>query len=262
MTGGAAGIRRQIAELRMLVAQARRTHRRDHQSGRGFRRLGRAGERPRPRSLAARRASEQRCPPRSSGLPAKRQVDHRRAQGEQLVRQGGMAIIVSPSLRQSSLLFRKLHQLLVTGGESVPARDGDRTRDSRRRCRALPAGRPARHAARLEPALADDLAADRRRGGAGARVDVVGDLTDARRGTDSPPGALEHASRCFRRVSSCDGQAAKLIGGGSSSGRRIAAASRRPSSPASASGSAMRCFGKSITASSSPRLARYFPPKS
>ena len=35
-----------------------------------------------------------------------------------IVRQGGMAITVSPSLRQSSLLFRKLLHLLVTGGES------------------------------------------------------------------------------------------------------------------------------------------------
>ncbi len=34
-----------------------------------------------------------------------------------IVRQGGMPITVSPSLRQSSLLFRKLHHLLVTGGE-------------------------------------------------------------------------------------------------------------------------------------------------
>jgi hypothetical protein len=35
-----------------------------------------------------------------------------------LVRRGGLAVVVAPSLRQSSLIFRKLNQLLVTGGET------------------------------------------------------------------------------------------------------------------------------------------------
>jgi hypothetical protein len=35
-----------------------------------------------------------------------------------LVRRGGLAVVVSPSLRQSSLLFRKIHTLLVAGGET------------------------------------------------------------------------------------------------------------------------------------------------
>jgi hypothetical protein len=34
-----------------------------------------------------------------------------------LVRRGGMAVVVAPSLRQSSLLFRTLNRLLVAGGE-------------------------------------------------------------------------------------------------------------------------------------------------
>jgi hypothetical protein len=35
-----------------------------------------------------------------------------------LVRRGGMAVVVAPSLRQSSLLFRTLNRLLIAGGES------------------------------------------------------------------------------------------------------------------------------------------------
>ena len=123
-----------------------------------------------------------------------------------IVRQGGMAITVSPSLRQSSLLFRKLHQLLVTGGESF-------RRETQTELETvgggvalcLPGDRPdmLRGLSLRWPTtsllIVDEAARVR-------EIDVVGDLTDARRGTDSPASALEHASRCFRRVSSCDGQ--------------------------------------------------------
>ena len=119
MTGGASGVRRQIAELRMLVAQAAAA---------------------RTAETIDQDADSVRWAERVSGLvldPWQRDVllsnDARLAllacrqsgkstivalMASNIVRQGGMAITVSPSLRQSSLLFRKLHHLLVTGGES------------------------------------------------------------------------------------------------------------------------------------------------
>ena len=36
-----------------------------------------------------------------------------------LVRRGGLAVVVAPSLRQSGLLFRKLNRLLLAGGEKL-----------------------------------------------------------------------------------------------------------------------------------------------
>ena len=44
------------------------------------------------------------------------------------VLQGGLAVVVSPSLRQSGFLFRKLARHLVASEASLPARDHDRGR--------------------------------------------------------------------------------------------------------------------------------------
>ena len=42
------------------------------------------------------------------------------------VLQGGLAVVVSPSLRQSGFLFRKLTRHLVASEASFPARDAHR----------------------------------------------------------------------------------------------------------------------------------------
>ena len=170
-----------------------------------------------PRSLAARRAPRRRSAPRHPVLPAERQVDHRRAQGRRPRpprRHGGrrraVAAPVEPAVPQAQPASRRRRR-------EAPARDADRTRNRPRRPRALPARRPARHAARAVAALADHLAPDRRRGGAGARDDVGDDLADARRGTARASGAPVDAGRCRGRVSSGDDQPATATGGGSPS---------------------------------------------
>ena len=150
MSAGGTALRRQIAELRALVAQAAALH-----AGASSRRRTRirspgpsGSSGLTPRSLAARRAPRRRCAPRHPVLPASGKSTIVALKAADLVRRGGMAVVVAPSLRQSSLLFRKLNRLLVAGGESFRRETADRTRDRPRRPCPLPARRPARHAAR------------------------------------------------------------------------------------------------------------------
>ena len=104
------------------------------------------------------------------------------------VLQGGLAVVVSPSLRQSGFLFRKLARHLVALRGSFPARDHDRGRtrlgaDWRSRCRAIVPpclrGLSLRHEGpavlivdeadwRPRRAVGDDLADARRRAGRAA----------------------------------------------------------------------------------------------
>ena len=114
-----------------------------------------------------------------------------------LVRRGGLAVVVAPIAAPVVPAVPQAQPASRRRRREAPARDADRTRDRPRRPRALPARRPARHAARAVAALADDLAPDRRRGGAGARDDVGDDLADAGGGTARPSGAPVDAGRCY-----------------------------------------------------------------
>ena len=119
MSGGAAGIRRQIAELRMLVAQAAaartaETINQDADSVAWAERVSGLVLDPWQRDVLL--SNDARLALLACRQSGKSTIVALMASN--IVRQGGMAITVSPSLRQSSLLFRKLHHLLVTGGES------------------------------------------------------------------------------------------------------------------------------------------------
>ena len=106
-----------------------------------------------------------------------------------LVRRGGMAVVVAPSLRQSSLLFRTLNRLLVAGGERFrreTATELETARGGLALC--LPGDRPdmLRGLSLRWPTtsllIVDEAA--RVRG-----IDVGDDLADARRRAARAPGA-------------------------------------------------------------------------
>ncbi len=207
MSTGGTALRRQIADLRALVIQAAALHGRvcltqDEDSVAWAERVsGLALDAWQQEVLLAEDARLAILCCRQSGkstIVALKAAD--------LVRQGGMAVVVAPILRQSSLLFRTLNQLLITGGESFrreTATELETTRGGLALC--LPGDRPdmLRGLSLRWPTtsllIVDEAARVR-------EIDVVGDLTDAGRGADSPAGALEHASRCCRRVSSCHGK--------------------------------------------------------
>jgi hypothetical protein len=116
MSGGIAGLRKQIAELRTLAAHFADPEPQAHDED--------------PIVWAERVSGLVLDPWQRDVLLAK---DARLAilccrqsgksttvalKAADLVRRGGMAVVVAPSLRQSSLLFRTLNRLLVAGGES------------------------------------------------------------------------------------------------------------------------------------------------
>ena len=119
MSGAAAGLRQQISELRRLVAEAtaaRSSNEAHHDDGSiewaervsgltldHWQRDVLLSDDARLAILCCRQSGKSTV----VGLKA-----------ADLVRQGGLAVAVAPSLRQSSLLFRKIHRLLVAGGET------------------------------------------------------------------------------------------------------------------------------------------------
>ena len=80
------------------------------------------------------------------------------------VLQGGLAVVVSPSLRQSGFLFRKLARHLVASEAAFRRETHDRGRAGRGRVGGQPAGRSSGHAARPVAAPRWPGGADRRRG--------------------------------------------------------------------------------------------------
>ena len=80
------------------------------------------------------------------------------------VLQGGLAVVVSPSLRQSGFLFRKLARHLVVFRRRLPARDHDGSRAGRGRISSQPSRQSSGHAAGLVAAPRGTGGADRRRG--------------------------------------------------------------------------------------------------
>ena len=60
------------------------------------------------------------------------------------VLEGGLAVVVSPSLRQSGFLFRKLARHLVASERRLPARDHDRCRAGLGRVSGVAAWRSSR----------------------------------------------------------------------------------------------------------------------
>ena len=113
------------------------------------------------------------------------------------VLQGGLAVVVSPSLRQSGFLFRKLARHLVASEASFRRETHDRGRTGLRRVGGQPAGRPSRHAA-------GSIAAPRRPGGAdqgGPRRVVGDDLANARRCAGGSTNIVVDPGGRQRRVS-------------------------------------------------------------
>ena len=80
------------------------------------------------------------------------------------VLQGGLAVVVSPSLRQSGFLFRKLTRHLVASDAGFRRETHDRGRAGLGRVGGQPARRSSRHAARPVAAPRRPGGADRRRG--------------------------------------------------------------------------------------------------
>ena len=110
--------------------------------------------------------------------------------------EGGLAVVVSPSLRQSGFLFRKLTRHLVASDAGLSARDAHGGRAGLGRLGGEPAGRSSRDAARPVAAPRRSGGADRRRGEPCPGRDVGDDLADARGGTG---GAADPALDAGRR---------------------------------------------------------------
>ena len=173
-----------------------------------------------------------------------------------LVRRGGLAVVVAPSLRQSSLLFRKLNRLLVAGGESFrreTATELETARGGLALC--LPGDRPdmLRGLSLRWPTtslLIVDEAARVRETMWATISPMLAAAPLARQALLSTPAG---ASGEFHRVMTSRESDWRRI---TVTAPRIARASRRPSLPASASGSARRSSSRSTTASSSLRPAR------
>ena len=119
MSAGGTALRQQIADLRSLIAQAATVH-----AGAGLdqdegsvawaeRVSGLALDPWQKEVLLADDARLAILCCRQSGKSTTVAL-----KAADLVRRGGMAVVVAPSLRQSSLLFRTLNRLLDAGGES------------------------------------------------------------------------------------------------------------------------------------------------
>ena len=201
MSAGKTSLRRQVADLRALVAQAAALHAsahlaQDEDSVAWAERVSGLVLDPWQRDvLLAEDARLAILCCRQSGkstIVALKAAD--------LVRRGGMAIVVAPSLRQSSLLFRTLNRLLIAGGESFrreTATELETVHGGLALC--LPGDRPDMLRG-LKSALAENLDPDRRRSRPCPRDNVGDDSADARRGPSGAAGAPEHAGRCVGRV--------------------------------------------------------------
>jgi hypothetical protein len=118
VSGAAAGLRQQLSELRRLVAEAtseRSSNEAHHDDAVAW------AERVSGLTLDPWQRSVLRSDDPRLGILCCRQAGKSTVvalKAGDLVRRGGLAVVVSPSLRQSSLLFRKIHTLLVAGGET------------------------------------------------------------------------------------------------------------------------------------------------